>query len=403
MIPPAVDGTRGAVRLAVLDDNPFVRDASGAVRPRAALFHRFAAAVVARGGLPPATYLAPVGDLTDGASPPTLDAIDPACLRIVPTAPFAGIAGYLRHGPSLTRQNWPIIRDAVAEADLLWIKAPASNAVLAALAARQADVPRFTWVAGSVRDVVAGSGSRGIRRMAGAAAAIAYDSTTRLLERTGPAIRLGPELFTSVVTDAEIDAALAAPPRDADEPLRIAWSGRMAADKGIPDLLSAVASVVADGLAVRLVLVGDGPARADVEARVADLGLGDMVDLRGYVGDRAAYMDALRSADMFVLPSHAEGVPKVVVEAMAAGLPVIATAVGAVPAVLADGRGRLVPIGDPSTLAAAIRTLADDPEARVRLRAAGLTYAADHTIDSQARRMLTWMTTTFPNLPWARP
>lgn len=419
------------IRLAVLDDNPFVRDADGRVHPAAALFSRFVETVVAVGPFEPAIYLAPVRDLGTDDPPPALVSVDARFLRVTPTAPFDGIAGYLPRSASLARRNWPVIRDAIGGADLAWIKAPASNAPLAALACRRAGVPRFTWVAGSVRAVVGGQERPVAARLAAGAAGILYDGTTRILERTGPAIHLDEEMFTSVVTRAEVEATRlrghavrpafgaetsglagtglesagarpgttgggAAPDR-----LRIAWAGRVVEEKGLGDLLAALVRLDEAGLAADLDVVGDGPARQALEGEAARLGVADRVRWHGYVGDRAAYLDALRVADLFVLPSHAEGVPKVVIEAMAAGLPVVATRVGAVPAVLDQGaRGRLVPPGEPGRLADAIAELASDPLARATLRQRGLDYAAAHTAEAQAERLVAWMRRTFPDLAW---
>jgi phosphatidyl-myo-inositol dimannoside synthase len=396
---PSASGAR--IRLAIVDDNPFVRTADGTVHPVAALFHRFAEAVVATGPFAPATYLVPVRDLAPGTPTPRLGAVDASRLTVVPTAPFDGIAGYIRSAPRLVRNNLPVIRAAVGRADLVWIKAPASNAPLAALACRQSGVPRFTWVAGSARDVVSAQHRGGAAGLAATAGAIVYDATTRALEATGPSIRLDDRLFTSVVTAAEVEATRARPaPNASGDGLRVAWAGRMTADKGVDDLLDATAALVAAGRDVRLDLLGDGPARPALEAHAAGLALDGRVRWQGYVGDRAAYLDGLRDADLFVLPSRAEGVPKVVVEAMAAGVPVVATDVGAVASLVGSGRGRLVPPARPEALGAAIAALADDHEARAALRAEGLAFAADHTVEAQAARLVAWMRTTFPELPW---
>jgi glycosyltransferase involved in cell wall biosynthesis len=406
-VPARPDAAHRPIRLAILDDNPFVRTADGSVHPVAALFHRFVEAVVAAGPFAAAAYLAPVRDLAGGAPEPRLGPVDARRLTVVATAPFEGIAGYVGSAPRLIRRNWGVIRDAIRDADLVWIKAPASNAPLAAIACRRAGVPRFTWVAGSARDVVRGQDRGGVARLAAGAGAIVYDATTRLLEATGPAVRLDDRLFTSVVTPAEVaatrerrrEAGTALPPSDE---LRIAWAGRMAPEKGVDDLLDAAAALVGRGRNIRLDLLGDGAARPGLEARAAGLGLDGRVRWHGYVGDRAGYLDALRSADMFVLPSRAEGVPKVVVEAMAAGLPVVATDVGSVAAVLDSGRlGRLVPPASPEALASALAELADDPIARADLSAAGLDFAADHTIEAQAERLVAWLRTHFPALPWS--
>jgi len=243
---------------------------------------------------------------------------------------------------------------------------------------------------------------------AAAGAAVLYDSVTRLLERSGPAIRLGAAQFTSIVTAEEIRATRERPSPATQRsgegrvPIRIAWAGRMVADKGLDDLLPAISSLRAHGIGATLELLGDGPARPDTEAAAARLGVAELVDWRGHVADRAEYMDRLREADVFVLPSRAEGIPKVVIEAMAAGLPVVATSVGGLPELVRGGApAMLVAPGDPGGLAAALEGLARDEEQRTRLREAGLTYAAEHTIDAQAAALVSWLRATFPALPWA--
>jgi glycosyltransferase involved in cell wall biosynthesis len=393
------------IRLAILDDNPFVRLPDGDVRPRASLFHLFVEAVIRNGPFAPADYLVPVAELGADEPPPGLDAVDERCLRVVATRPFRGIADYMAHAPVMAASNWPLVRRTVGTADLVWIKAPASNAALVGLACRRARVPRFTWVAGSVRDVARSQARTGLSGAAARVAGVVYDGTTRLLERTGPSIRLDEEFFTSVVTPADIERTRSMPvdpvaPTD-ERPLRIAWAGRIAAEKGLDDLLAAVKSLEADGMPVRLSIIGDGPVRAVLEEQAAASGLDGRVRWHGYLADRSAYLDALRDADIFALPSRAEGVPKVLVEAMAAGLPLVAARVGAVPALLRGGeRGRLVEPHDAAALATAIADLALDQSARVRLRNAGLDFAAAHTAEAQADRLVGWMRRSFPNLPW---
>jgi len=390
------------IRLAIVDDNPFVALPDGEIRPRAATFHRFAEAVVAAGPFEPARYLIPVRDL-GSAEAPTLPPIDRERLQVIRTSPFDGVSGYLSHLPSLTWRNWPIIRRSIADADLVWIKAPASNALLALAATRRAHRPFFTWVAGSARAVVRGQRRSGPAGLVAGLVAAGYDAVTGLLRRAGPAIQLDESLFTSVVTSEDVATTRGRPPGDIENggALRLAWAGRMTADKGLDDLLAALASVRAGGLPATLDLVGDGPHRTRLQARADELALNGAVRWHGYVGRRDVYLDLLRGADVFVLPSRAEGVPKTIVEAMAAGLPVVASAVGAVPALLDRGRlGVLVQPSDPPALARAIGALGGDAVERDRLRSAGLEFAAAHTIDGQAARVVDWMQRTFPDLPW---
>jgi glycosyltransferase involved in cell wall biosynthesis len=129
----------------------------------------------------------------------------------------------------------------------------------------------------------------------------------------------------------------------------IASIGRLSREKGHADLLDAVARVVAAGHQCSVVLAGDGPERPALEERSRQLGLTDTVHFLGYV---ARPQLVLEEADLVVLPSHTEGLPNAVLEALAMGVPVLATAVGGTPEVISDGiTGRLVPPSAPEMLA----------------------------------------------------
>jgi len=137
--------------------------------------------------------------------------------------------------------------------------------------------------------------------------------------------------------------------------------GRMAPVKNHALLVRAVAPLLGEG--VRLVIAGDGPEAAATAALVEELEVTPFVNLLGETRD---VPDVLRGLDVFALSSHVEGLPLVLAEAMATALPVVATAVGGVPQVVADGdSGRLVPAGDERALRAALRALEGDrPKAR---------------------------------------
>jgi len=133
-----------------------------------------------------------------------------------------------------------------------------------------------------------------------------------------------------------------------------------------------------DGLGpAHLLLAGEGRAevRAGLEALAARLGIGDRVRL---LGRRTDVPDLLGAADAFVLPSEFEGNPLTVMEAMAAGLPVVATAVGGVPELVQDGAsGLLVPPGDEAALGSALRALATDPDRRAAMGRTGQRHARE--------------------------
>ncbi len=134
------------------------------------------------------------------------------------------------------------------------------------------------------------------------------------------------------------------------------------------DLVEAAAVALRTDPRLRFVVAGDGDLRAAVEARARDLGLGDRFRLLGW---RRDVPDLLAALDLFVLTSLFEGLPRAILQAMVAGVPVVATAVGGTPEVVSDGEtGLLVRPGDPRGAAEAIVRLAAEPETATRLAAA---------------------------------
>ncbi|MGV1098214.1 glycosyltransferase [Thiovibrio sp. JS02] len=136
--------------------------------------------------------------------------------------------------------------------------------------------------------------------------------------------------------------------------------GRFSPEKGMDILLEAFVLLVREVKDVHLLLVGDGQERPALEAQVARLGLGGRVHFAGYSETPGDYV---AEADVLVLPSRSEGIPNAVLEAMAMGKPVVATAVGGVPEVIEDGvSGRLVEAEQPAPLAQALAEVLTDRE-----------------------------------------
>jgi len=155
--------------------------------------------------------------------------------------------------------------------------------------------------------------------------------------------------------------------------------GRLTAQKDFPTLLRAFAEVRRDR-EVRLVILGEGPDRPALLQLAGELGIGESFDLPGFRHNAMAYMAA---SAMFVLSSAFEGLPTVLIEALAAGTQVVSTNCPSGPReILQDGRlGALVPVGDPVALAAAIRARLDHPSPPAPLEALApftSTAAVDH-------------------------
>ncbi len=144
--------------------------------------------------------------------------------------------------------------------------------------------------------------------------------------------------------------------RSVDE-LRVLFAGRLCQPKGVFDLIRALAETRCGG-AVSLTCVGDGPARTEIEALAGTMGVADQVTFTGSVPSIAPY---LLQSHVLVLPSHSEGIPRVLMEAFAAGVPVIGTAIpGIMQLVKHEVTGLLVPVGEPAELAKALQRIGED-------------------------------------------
>jgi glycosyltransferase involved in cell wall biosynthesis len=140
--------------------------------------------------------------------------------------------------------------------------------------------------------------------------------------------------------------------------INVAWIGRLSAEKG-PDVMIETMAHITD-LPIKLSFIGDGSDRTPLERRAADLGVAASVRFHGRVANAAGLLPAF---DLLVLSSRTEGTPMVILEAMAAGVPIVATRVGGIPDMLSSREAILVASDDPKALAAAIRTALDDPAA----------------------------------------
>ena len=153
-------------------------------------------------------------------------------------------------------------------------------------------------------------------------------------------------------------------------------AGRLIALKGIEYLLRAAAALQAEFPGLRVEIAGAGPQRAKLEEAVAQLGLAGRVEFLGWVNN---IQSVLPRWDVFVMPSLEEGFPIAALDAMAAGLPVIASSVGGVPELVEDGEtGWLVPPADVETLVSRLRSLLLNAELRLSMGAAAQARVRNH-------------------------
>ncbi|MBK9607621.1 MAG: glycosyltransferase [Betaproteobacteria bacterium] len=162
--------------------------------------------------------------------------------------------------------------------------------------------------------------------------------------------------------------------------------GNLKVTKGCVDLMEAFVVLAAEDARVMLVFIGDGEARAQLDALASRAGLGGRVRMLGKCthAELPAWFSA---ADLLCLPSHNEGVPNVVLEAMACGVPVVATRVGGVPEVLPDFAGELVDLADPSALVAALKRALQHDWNAARI----VEHAQQFSWDANITRLQDWL------------
>lgn len=154
----------------------------------------------------------------------------------------------------------------------------------------------------------------------------------------------------------------------ADRPL-VGAAGRLSAEKGFLHLIRAADRLVREGLDLGLVILGEGDQHAELESTIAALGRGDRFRLAGFQADPRGWFEAM---DVFALSSLREGLPNVLLEALALEVPTVATRIAGVPRLLRDrANGLLVEPGDEASLAATLRELLGDASLRERLARAG--------------------------------
>ena len=171
--------------------------------------------------------------------------------------------------------------------------------------------------------------------------------------------------------------------------------GRLSEEKGLAYLLEALRQWRSPEILWRLVLVGDGPNRTQLERAVRAFDLSERVIFAGFQTNTAQWYSAM---DAFVLPSLTEGTPMVLLEAMASSLPVIATSVGGVPAMISSGKnGLLVPPANPTRLLETLQAVAANADLRKRLSfGAVCSVRTNHGVAAWTKQMADIYTATLP-------
>ncbi|MEA2439341.1 MAG: hypothetical protein QOH76_765 [Thermoleophilaceae bacterium] len=319
----------------------------------------------------------------------------PDDIEFVPLPHYASLASPLRALPAMVRSLGRFWR-LLGRVDAAWLLGPYPLSFVFVLMAALRRRPVFLGVRQDWPTYVR---SRHPDSPPLHAVAWLMEAAWRALARVYPVVVVGPELARNYsraravlpVTVAMVDEEQIAPPRTQPSSFTVLSVGRLETEKNPLLLADVLAGLRERDPRWRLVVAGEGPMRADLEARLETLGVAEHADLLGYVPVDAGLHDLYRSADYFLHVSWTEGLPQVIFEAFAARLPVVATAVGGVP----DAAGEaalLVPAGSADAAVEALVRLASDEALRAQLVEAGVERVRRHTTAAEVRRIAEFFT-----------
>jgi glycosyltransferase involved in cell wall biosynthesis len=289
---------------------------------------------------------------------------------------------------------------ALDDVDAVWLLGPHPLAIVfAALAAAR----RRRVVLGVRQDMPAYVASRHPGRPGLRLAAAALEAIWRGLARVFPVIVVGPEIAARYggarslleITVSLVDERDLVPPEVAlqrayGNELRVISVGRLEAEKNPLLLADVLARLREDNDRWRLIVCGEGAMQSELEGRLRQLGVAERAELLGYVPFGPRLLALYRDSHALLHVSFTEGLPQVLVEAFAAGLPVVATDVGGVGKAVGDA-ARLVPAGDPAAAASELHAIAADDGLREGLVRAGHEYAAARTASAEVTRVVEFL------------
>jgi glycosyltransferase involved in cell wall biosynthesis len=315
-------------------------------------------------------------------------------IRFVRLPYYSDLASPLRAGRALGRSMrsfWQVLE----EVDGCWLLGPhpfsLAFAVLAILRGKRV-------VLGVRQDLPEYARTRHPGRIVVMAVAWVLEVAYRLLARRFATIVVGPalrehyrhaarllEIAVSLVEEEQIIDPATAAERLYAGPATILSVGRIDEEKNPLMLADVLGGLVDGGGDWRMVVIGEGSLEQALQHRLDALGLGDRASLHGYVG-QADLPAVYRQSHVLLITSHTEGLPQVILEAFAAGLPVVSTDVGGIAEAVGDAVALIEP-ADSLGAAEAIRRITEDAELRGSLVAAGHSYIKAHTIDAEIDRV----------------
>jgi glycosyltransferase involved in cell wall biosynthesis len=329
-----------------------------------------------------------------GAVPEDWKRANGARVSFVPVLHYLGPWQYFLRA----RQVKAAVRSAVRPTDAVILRVASQLAAVMGSLLRRMGHPYGVEVVGDPYDVFAPGAVKHplrpffrwwfphqLRRQCAGACAAAYVTEHTLQLRYPPANGSFSTHYSSIELPNMACVPQSRPIRHSECPFRLVTVGSLAQLYKAPEvLIDAIGICTRGGIDLNLVIVGDGKHRSELETRARSLGLGERVHFRGHLPSGESVRSELDQADLFVLPSRQEGLPRAMIEAMARALPCIGSTVGGIPELLS--LEDLVPAGDAAMLARKIREVVSDPSRMAQMSARNLEKAKEYREETLRNR-----------------
>ena len=320
-------------------------------------------------------------------------------IRVVPIPGFwpRKLYGFLMTWPRV----WAGLRRVLRQADLVNVRIPSLCGLVGRALCAQMRIPYFVSIHGNAAEQFRIARARGgwrwilpylawvrqLDMLAVARNSVVFATSREILEQVQPVARSVHLIFSTLLNES--DLAAQGKELDRSRPLRLLFVGEVAVHKGIDYAFEAMRILAERGLDCEFHVVGDGPMVRTGQEFARRRGLEKRFVFHGFVPHGPQLIEHYARADVFVFPSLSEGSPKVVLEAMAQGVPLVVTAVGGIPDYVKDGvHGQLVSPRESSGLAEGVLYVTGCENRYRRMSAAGLATAGEMTLEPVTKR---WM------------
>lgn len=318
--------------------------------------------------------------------------------KIIQLYPYTSVIDYYKKLPLNLIRNFLLLKEYFKYVDVIMLIIPAMNSFLGFFLSLVYKKPVITFVVGDEKQIVTcGSKYKGLVKVIAKTVTNFHSVFYKvIIDKASVSFFLSRNLmkyfksnnsyftFVNLISDQDIVT------RDDTQiykiPKTILFSGRLTHEKGVNYLIKAIKLLKDSNFSLILLVCGDGPEKEKLQKLVDDLNLDRDIKFLGFIPWGKKLFEIYTKSDIFILPSLSEGVPKVLLEAMARGLPIIATNVGGIPDIINHmENGILIPPKSPEAIAEAVKLLVKNEELRRKIIKNGYNFVKEHTIDKQAK------------------